>query len=208
VEIEWVLGGSNHKIGFSFGRRGFSVQMLVASLYVSRTNLDPFGPEFGLRWGDGCLWINHPFERRMETRSADPWWRKVICLHVLDWLIGRPIYSEEKGVSERVFVPMPEGCYAAWATPSVTRCRRRWYWPDRVRNSVWLEIPGAIPHSGKGENSWDCGDDGLYGCGGDTAEDAIAHAVRSVLRARRRYGLDSEGTGRKPVLVLNEKVDN
>lgn len=43
---------------------------------------------------------------------------------------------------------------------------------------------------GKGENSWDCGEDGLYGCGseGSSLEDAITKTVSIVLRNRRKYG--------------------
>jgi hypothetical protein len=75
-----------------------------------------------------------------------------------------------------------------------------------VRDGVKLDIPGGIPHNGKGENSWDCGDDGLWGCGGDTVEEAIGHAVSSVLRSRRRYGHDSHGTGREPVHVVERQA--
>jgi hypothetical protein len=53
---------------------------------------------------------------------------------------------------------------------------------------VDLDIPGGIPHEGKGENSWDCGMDGLFGCSGATVAEAIANAVRHTQRDRERYG--------------------
>ncbi len=141
----------------------------------------------------------------MEWRRDDPWWRKDIVLHVVDWLIGRARCTTTKGEPSRVVIPMPEGSYLANATTESRVWRRRWYWPDRRHDSVWIDIPGGIPHSGKGENSWDCGDDGLFGTGGDTLEEAIANVVRSVLKSRRRYGHDSKATGRTPSVILNEK---
>lgn len=202
--IEWLLPGK--ALGVSIDLGGFSIRTPLASLYVSSTRRESFGArELSIYWNDGCLWICHPFERDggLEVRSSDPWWKKAICLHVVDWLIGRARYEDVKELPFEAIVPMPEGSYKAIATPSRATWRRRWYWPDRVRDSVWLEIPGGIPHSGKGENSWDCGDDGLYGIGGDTIEDAIANAVRTSLRNRRRYGNDSKGTGAKPLRVVN-----
>jgi len=204
ISIEWVIPGK--RLGVGVGSGGFSIRTPIASLYVSSTRSELFRRrELDVYWNDGCLWICHPFERSggWETRSSDPWWRNAICLHVVDWLIGKPRYEEIKGEPFAVFVPMPEGSYKALATPSRAIWRRRWYWPEQVRESVWLKIPGGIPHSGKGENSWDCGDDGLCGIGGDTLEDAVANAVRSSLKSRGRYGHDSKGTGRAPLAVMN-----
>lgn len=154
-------------------------------------------------WSDGSLRISHPWVRQMEWRSADPWWRKDMRLRVVDWLIGRTrCETIQRGV-RAVVVPMPEGSYRAVAKSETRIWRRRWYWPELRRDSVTLDIPGGIPFAGKGENSWDCGDDGLFGTGGDTVEDAIANAVRSVLRSRRKYGHDSNGTGRTVVFAAH-----
>lgn len=207
VSIEWVIPGK--KLGVGIGTGGFSVRTPIASLYVSVTRREMFSVrEFDVYWHGGCLWITHPFERSggWESRSSDPWWRKAICFHVVDWLIGKARYEETKGAPFEAIVPMPEGSYKVIATPSRATWRRRWYWPTLVRDSVWLDIPGGIPHSGKGENSWDCGDDGLCGIGGATVDLAIGNAVSSALKSRRRHGTDSKGTGREPLLVLNQAL--
>lgn len=202
-EIEWVVP-AKRRFGFSLGAFCFSVQLVLFELYVHRTSGYSMGRrELSVYWLDGCLWISHPFERLMELRSSDPWWKKVICLHVIDWLLGHQTCEKSEGDPFQVAIPMPEGCYLAMATPERFVWRRRFYVPDKVRESVWLKIPGGIPSSGKGENSWDCGDDGLCGIGGEDLEDAIANAVRSSLKERRRYGHDSKGTGRAPAIVLN-----
>lgn len=69
--------------------------------------------------------------------------------------------------------------------------RARWFTHKNVRASV--DIPAGIPHPGKGENSWDCGEDRTYGLTtkADTVEKAIAAVVESSLRDRRRYGGDN-----------------
>lgn len=181
-------------------RWGFSIYIPWFGLHLT---LDEKGRDWQLSWHSGSLWIDHPWVREMEWRSADPWWKKQIVLHVGDWLLGRTHCDHMKGEPREVIVPLPEGSYRAEARDEVFVWTRRWYVPTRRRDSVWLDIHGGIPFAGKGENSYDCGDDGLWGCGGDTLEKAIAHAVESVLKERRRYGHDSKGTGRVPVLVVN-----
>jgi hypothetical protein len=57
-----------------------------------------------------------------------------------------------------------------------------------VHRSFSLDIVGGIPVEGKGENSWDCGMDGVFGTSGKTVEDAVANCVRSVTRMRNQYG--------------------
>lgn len=197
---EWFAFKPSGLLSISVWWFGFSIYLRWFGLYMS---FGEKGRDWSVSWHDGCLWLDHPWVREMEWRSDDLWWKKTIVLHVVEWLIGRSRCETVKGSPSETFIPMPEGCYRATATPETRTWRRRWYWPERRRDSVWLDIPGGIPRNGKGDNSWDCGDDGLFGCGGDTLEDAIAHAVRSSLRDRRRYGHDSKGTGREPVIVLN-----
>ena len=48
--------------------------------------------------------------------------------------------------------------------------------------------PKGIPHAGKGENSWDCGDDQIVGYGVD-GHDVAKAAARGeiVMESRRKY---------------------
>lgn len=203
-------------IGWEWGLmrgRGFSIAAGLSSahlclgffsFYVHAANESSRHGRFAIRFHDGIVWIEHPWERQMEWRSSDPWWKKSITLHVGDWLLGRSRCEITKGPPSTVYVPLPEGSYRALATPETFIWRRRFYVPMRRRDSVSLHIEGGIPYSGKGENSWDCGDDGLWGIGGATIEEAIGNAVASVLKSRRRYGHDSKGTGKRPAIVLND----
>lgn len=119
----------------------------------------------------------HTLERRRRTKHETIW---------------MPEDTVEYDLFE-ILIPMPEGAYPARAhVERRTWKRPRWPWPI-VRVSVAVDIPKGIPFAGKGENSWDCGDDGLFGYGaeGDSIEHAIGHGVESVLTSRRRYGKPS-----------------
>ncbi|HXI16285.1 MAG TPA: hypothetical protein VNM48_07925, partial [Chloroflexota bacterium] len=72
--------------------------------------------------------------------------------------------------------------------------RRRWpHWPlTRRMVRADVQVPEGVPHPGKGENAWDCGEDATYAltCAEQTPEAAVGRLVESVLRDRRRYGGD------------------
>jgi hypothetical protein len=63
-----------------------------------------------------------------------------------------------------------------------------------------VDIPGGIPHPGKGENSWDCGMDGVYGlsCEATTVDEAVAAVHACATKNRERYG----GPGWTPKLPV------
>ena len=201
------------RLGIRFSKGGYddnsiqgSIDLLLFSLHVGRK----FGRffeerELSLYWYQGSVWLNLWAD---DNWGRDrPWHRNTICFHVEDWVKGKPEYSDVAGESFETYVPMPEGCYLATATPHKRTWRRK-RWFKTERDSVDLKIEGGIPFAGKGENSWDCGDDGLWGTGGETLEKAIGNVVASVLEYRKRYGYDSKGTGKEPATVLNAERAN
>jgi hypothetical protein len=112
----------------------------------------------------------------------------------LDALLGKSVYSSRplQGPG-KAWVYCPEGRYEAIATIEMAEWRRpRWPWPARLRR-LELNIPSGIPVPGKGENSWDCGDDATYGVTmsmrpGETLVLAIQRFVREcILRDREKY---------------------
>jgi hypothetical protein len=126
--------------------------------------------------------------------SSDPWWRNWSITKTT--ILGRTRGDTTDGESGETVVPLPEGNYSAtWQrTTYVTRYVR---FPgtllDRINgprrhSTISLNIEGGIPVEGKGESSWDCGMDGVFGINGSTVEDAVANAVKAVLRDRKRYG--------------------
>lgn len=128
------------------------------------------------------------WERWGEWRKVDPWWIRGVHLDLRDMVLGKQTCKTEELASEiPCQVPMPEATYRAVAKIERTTWRRK-RWFARTRTSAWLDIPKGIPHAGKGENSWDCGDDGLFGIGGDTIDDAVKRARETVLKSRKQYG--------------------
>lgn len=184
------------KGGYDNNRIQAHLSLFLFTIYLSRSFRRCFEDrELSVSWHDGSLWLKLWCDD--EYHSRRPWHRNTVCLHVVQWFTGRPRCETVEGEYVPCVVPMPEGAYRARAKPE-TRTWTYRFGVKRVRESWWLDVEdrGGIPFQGKGENSWDCGDDGLCGIGGDTLEKAIGNAVASALKSRRRYGHTSETRGR------------
>jgi hypothetical protein len=194
LAVEWCCPG---RWGLSFGRNchsdsglSFSWGAGLFSLYVTlatKYNGKP-GRQFDLSFHDKALWLAL-WEDPMEWRSRDPWWKKIHSIHFDDLLLGRVKYSKEVLRTADITIPMPEGNYAGKA--EVQRCtwkRPRWF--AHVRIDTWVDVPKGIPRMGKGENSWDCGEDGIfgYGCEGDNMATVAAKGTQLALEERKKYG--------------------
>jgi hypothetical protein len=77
------------------------------------------------------------------------------------------------------------------------RGRWRYFGTFKTNDDLWMPVPG------KGENSWDCGDDGFQGhttevSGSEPVAQVLGATVQKVLRYRERYGglrWEPEGVG-------------
>jgi hypothetical protein len=217
AHAEWCLFGPyRFGLGFEFGRNGGESDLgltlhagRIGNLYLrlrapwtSWARVRPDRPEkytprhTGLTlFPDKGVWLRLGFEELADQwTKGQPWWRS--------WSFGKrdvmgPTEHQpdtiEVGMTQ---IPLPEGKYQATWEHKVTTTRYKRFpgtWRDRVagprmRSDFWLDIPGGIPVEGKGEDSWNCGMDGLFGCGATTLEAAIGQAVSHVLRDRKRYG--------------------
>jgi hypothetical protein len=173
---------------------------------------------FGLSadWiADVEVWRNSMGTWHSRQPFTWPWltsgWRWSVDLR--DAIFGRSVVEKRDAETSQVEVLMPEGRYPATVTVERWRWKRprwpwaRWYW----RASI--DIPGGIGVAGKGENSWDCGDDATFGCTFAVRDDkpsagAVAHDMAgSVMRGREKYGLPSHAsTGRWPRHVLPHRT--
>lgn len=145
--------------------------------------------DFSLRIFDWAVWWNLGVSQ-MGWSSTRPKWRNG------SWhFFGSHKLQSEKLVYERdVLIPMPERSYrwhaklyrTTWGFDKLPRLF------DRELMRVQLDSrPGEqIPKPGKGENSWDCGEDALFGSTAPACsiEEAVGGVVGSVLRDRKRYG--------------------
>lgn len=126
------------------------------------------------------------------------WWDKL-----KDLILGRTLCTTDKRWPESGFVEMPEGKYPAKFT-FVTRCWTRPRSPfHKIRKSTDVEIEMGIPFSGKGENSWDCGEDALYGTGYAGWDiEACANYVRQEVLKDRKKRYDPEYWPESPEVRL------
>jgi len=208
---EWSLGrwsagaslsvNQSEDVGF-----GFHVAIpLVLSLWVHVVGFRPVAAlarfilrntekrwedrELSVRVHDWAIWWTTWLDPMGGWDSRVPKWRDG-SFHIDDLVLGKARFSERVIEPKRqVTIGMPEASYEA--TVEITeRCwkRPRWFAVRRIGSKV--DIPDGIPFPGKGENSWDCGEDAIFGQsnGATSVEAAIAAVVESALRSRRRYG--------------------
>lgn len=123
--------------------------------------------------------------------SGRPKWRDS-NFAPLDFFFGRQqhrVVSEEP--ARTVDVPMPEKSYRATITMQIEEWARPRLalFAKRIKRAH-IEVPGGIPMPGKGENSYDCGDDATFGMTVPAfgVGDAVGKLVGSVLHDRHRRG--------------------
>ena len=195
LRAEWVcFYHPRLAIGFSLGgyddtRVSCHLCLLAFSIYIS-FDTARFMPsvQFSAAWFGGNIQL-HLFTTDEDWIRDRPWHRNCVTIRVKEWFTGCARYECINGEPFSILIPMPEGCYAGTAA----KCRSTWTYRlgfKTVQEGYEFHIPnGGIPFSGKGENSWDCGDDGLCGkFSSGTVEDGIGNVVASVLNSRRRYG--------------------
>lgn len=152
--------------------------------------------EWGLHYFSGELEARYGFNT--WASSSDPTWRRRLKLFDWRWIVGKDRHAY------RVLMPAQRHTIAIdwWDGDryevDITLEERTW--KNRVRTlrqTTWnMSVPQGMPappFPGKGENSWDCGDDGLHGAGVniDTVpclEAALAHFGGIVEKSRLRYG--------------------
>lgn len=190
--IGWMVGFGLATIYGSFDGAGFrrAAKYVADVLFPGDMGSKWSGRDFGVRFFDGAVWWNFGSDDYGWTGQRPKWkdgsWRPL----GFNMRTSDPVVVETR----EVLIPMPERSYRGTAT--VTEA----YWgyaklPRRFhekRRSVEIEMhPGEqVGVPGKGENSWDCGDDAIFSRSGpsESIEDAIGGFVASALRTRRKYG--------------------
>lgn len=145
--------------------------------------------ELSVRVFDWAIWWNfwtpaHSWSNKTPKYRNGNW-------HFLDTLLGDHKHSDVDLSTTEVVIPMPEGNYPATVRLFESTWKRpRWFARRLVRADIKMHEGYAIPAPGKGESSWDCGDNPTLSMTtpASTVEEAIAAMVKSSLRTRRRHG--------------------
>lgn len=116
-----------------------------------------------------------------RDRLWDRLFGKTVCVH------------EGRHQKHKIKIPLPEGEYDAEAVFGYRIwCRPRWPF-HKLRLYTDVNVEKGLPFEGKGENSWDCGEDATmaYGCDGHDLAKAIQTGIDITVRNRNRYGTPS-----------------
>lgn len=162
--LSFRLTPEEGKTRFSFGM-GFVT--LYLTIYGLRVPLLTKGREFGFYWHE---WTFRAFfgSQPWESSSSDPWYYKInFCPP--DFLFGQAVYFTKevmKSYSPQHFMFRGK----EYVMDSIVVEDSFWFRP-RIPFSLYhkkmrgmdLKINNPPRRAGKGENSWDCGDDATYG---------------------------------------------
>ena len=207
MHFEWCTSRSIFSMGINFDGGGdedmlFNFSLLGLSFYfgISCKILRKLAPRkypydrsieasihHNIFWWE--LWVPDDWDR-----ERDRWRRGNFSLNPVKIIFGNN--KVEYTVREERILPI---LFSEKTYQVKIQLKRRFDYPKRAR---WLgkyrycydaEVTGddkCIPFPGKGENSWDCGEDGLYGQYGQgkTFGDAIGGIFDSVMKSRLRYG--------------------
>lgn len=207
---QWVLGrlrfgwelevggiGCEHDLSGHFYLPGLSfywhIDRCLPKAWTERNGYDSRVLGFDLR--GGALWVKC-WAPGNGWDSKQPKWMDW-NFDCADFFFGKTRYSQRVLRKVPVEVPLPEGVYPGSVEVEESTWKRpRWPWAKRVIRTH-IETERYIPIPGKGENSWDCGDDGIdaQSCRAETPEDAVGELVKTVLKYRSQRG----GRDWKPV---------
>lgn len=139
----------------------------------------------------------HVWKDPHSWSRADGW--RNSHFNVKDWVLGRTVHDEEVLEEVTTVVALPEGRYPAHVRLLRETWKRKRGWfglgEQEVRRAdiKVLAADGStnsIGVPGKGENSWDCDEDGIWEMRtpATTVAEAIGALVESVLGTRERHG--------------------
>ena len=200
-QVSWNFKSTFCMLEFEYGGHdvedfGFSIGLPPVALWFHITGILPkkwrnwhWPRATGLRIHNWSIWWNF-WNDDSQSSSTDKWYR-TSSFDIPDFFLGRNKYQEKTLEIVPVKVPLPERVYDGTCKIFESTWKRsRWPFKKRMIRTD-LEVKEGLPIMGKGENSWDCGEDAIYSSTtpSKTAEQAVGEMVESVLNARRKYGI-------------------
>ena len=200
IELEWVVPSGLEVSLVVGGNKQITVhlRLLLFSLYIS---FDMWkwlkkwkvfsrypGRELSFGFYDWA-WHWNVWTNQDEWDSKTPKWRDGY-FSIPDFVLGKTECTTVKHDPISATVSLPEGNYPVTVIFE-TRTWKRPRWPlARVRSGADVDSEQGIPIPGKGENSWDCGEDAYHSIGtsATTIEEAIAYTIEVVTERRLKYG--------------------
>lgn len=198
--FEWNLGKIRFNLGVNYGGFADSELTLIfcipfISLYLSFENFfkrlrkSDADKHTGIAIHNGSIWIDIGKDNDGWNSKRDKF--KHIVITPMDIIFGRMKYNKLELERSEANIPMNEGAYPAEiCLVECTWKRKRLPFKKKIIRAE-IEMLKPIPIPGKGENSWDCGENAIYSLtlpNKTTIAAAISGVVESCLRDRFKYG--------------------
>lgn len=150
-------------------------------------------------WAEDCGMTDY-YRRQVPRKHTAlqlwPGWQFALRFPpLLTWIFGREEREKRILDTKPVSFEMDGRKYeGTWTLELWESTRTRWPWSYKRSVSSNLEVPNPPMFAGKGENSWDCGDDAIYGMGSReiTPAKTVGDYIKRVLEYRERYGAASD----------------
>lgn len=118
---------------------------------------------YWFNWALVWKWMGNEW----ESNSGEPWW-KSFYFHVDDFFLGKAESVKDELISEEnIKFKIGEKEFLMNSIKWVQYRRFRQYIPFALYHDKWVSVDMKIDNppmrAGKGENSWDCDDDGSFG---------------------------------------------
>jgi hypothetical protein len=169
--LRFTVDAFEGKTRLAIGMGFFSLYLTIYGLTIpfirKGERHSSWGREYGFYWHEWILWAFFGRDP-MGSSSKDPWYYSIV-IHPLDILFGRtvyfetgrqkshdPIHFEFRGRRYQMDEIQVNDAY--WFKPRIPFALYRKKVPR-----MHLKIERPPGYAGKGENSWDCGDDASYG---------------------------------------------
>lgn len=183
-EAEWTFGLALLFFAFYVTFQGFYTPPRDYPYDEDQREMSLRAHDGGIWW---TLWRNDSRWDGKDWRDNNWQWK--------DWLLGPCTLDEEVLDMEHTLVEMPEGHYPCTVTLlKQVWSRPRWPFKETVYGgNLIYTCKNPPPFPGKGENSYDCGDDATYEMSGParTVEEMIDKVRQDALKLRvNRGGLD------------------
>ncbi len=179
------------------------------------------GYETAIKFFDHSVWVHFAYNELFGARSIKKWflpkwvslWKSIgshndpgvgfyFSIDYFNVLLGsmqhEKVYLWENPITAEIPIE-PDNSLGFHYTGTFMAERHTW-WRKRfpmfkdVHHYVDIRVEKPPMHTGKGENSYDLDDDGIFGMGAHakTIEEAIAAYQEAVKRDRKRYGMGSD----------------
>lgn len=184
-------------MGFLFGGIHLHVDSPRLAKWLEKVAKRHYDRQFSFYWYEMAFWLQlwGPEDDMWESRQR--WYQKMHAFHLDDFFLGPTKYSKEVAETLPVEFLMDGRTYTAIATRETCTWKRpRWF--ARTRKFIDISFNPDVCHppqfAGKGENSWDQGDDAIWATSFQTEDlDTAIDKYKQAVRGRRhRYGMPSE----------------